>query len=374
MVESNVSYLYSCFDGHLSRNEVTSRFWTNQEHTTAALVHAVLTLVFFMVALPSNLLIILSMVWQRLYKEPTHILLLNLAISDLLLCVLVMPFTIAAGLAGEYIFGGSDYTRCRVCQMGVIFTILTVFSVHVLAMISLDRCLFIKLSFRYEAHVTMKRTVGVVATLWLLSILFSLPPLFGFGDIDYTFPISTCTPRFEYSTTLTKNIYYILFVVLECLLPIGLIVVTNAWLVCIVRRHLAKLRQEVSTSSDSKQNWKKYKESLKEGVSSARNRKHLRLMVVFGVILAANLVTWIPLIVRSVVSLVYGSDDILPGWTVVLVYLCLVSHSFLHPLIQASLIPEVRKFSISLLVKCLSLNNCKAVGVVLVARSQQSPV
>lgn len=346
--------LYSCLDEMLLRNQVTTEFWSDAEQTTEALTSATFTLIFFLISTPSNILIIVSIIWQRLYKEPTHLLLLNLAISDLLFSILVMPFTIVAGVAGEYIFGSSDYTRCKMCQTGVIISALIIFSLHILAVISLDRCLFIQLSFRYEMYVTVNRTVAVVTFLWVLSVLLALPPLFGLGDMDYTYGVSTCTPRFQYSTAITKNIYYILLLIVEALLPIGLIFVTNAWVICIVQKHLAAI-YKIKKASKTKQDWQKYKESLKDKLDTAKNRKQLRLMCVFGGILMANIVTWIPLISRSAAAWAYGSDAKLPVWTFVVVYLCLTSHSFIHPLIQASLIPEIRRSCVSLARKLFYL-------------------
>ena len=280
---------YSCLDATLHRNEVTIEYWRDSELQLAALVNAVFVLVFFLVGLPSNLLIITSIVRQKLYQEPTHILLLNLAISDLLLCVLVMPFTITAGFAGEFIFGGSDYTRCRVYQMSVILVALTLFSIHILSVLSVDRFLFIKTPLQYANYVTVRRTLVAVVLVWALAVILSMPPLFGFGDIDYTISIATCTPRFQHRTSITKNIYYMVMLILESLIPLGVLFVTNTWVVCIAKRHLSAINKINHISKV----WKLYTEKLKSA------KKQLRVACVFGTILIANTVTWIPLIVRS---------------------------------------------------------------------------
>jgi len=204
------SSLYSCLDDRLFQSQVTAEFWSNPDESTEAYTTAVFTLIFLVIGLPSNIIIIASIIWLRLFKEPAHILLLNLAISDLLYCVLVMPFTIIAGITGEYTLGNNNYTRCKICQTSAVVLIaLSLSSLHVLAILSLDRCLFMKLSLHYEIYVTVRRTTAAVVSLWVLCILLVLPPLFEFGDVRYAFPAATCTPRFECGTHSTRNIHFV---------------------------------------------------------------------------------------------------------------------------------------------------------------------
>lgn len=335
---------YSCLDATLHRNQVTTEFWRDTEQVSV-LTNAIFVLGFFLIGLPSNMLIIVSVVRLKLYREPTHFLLLNLAISDLLLCVLVMPFTITAGFAGECIFGNSDYTRCKVCQASVILSALTLFSLHILSVISVDRFLFIKFPLRYDNYVTVRRMTVVVILTWVLASLLSIPPLFGLGDMDYTRSISTCTPRFQYRTNLTRNIYYMMMLILESLLPIAVLFVSNVWVICIAQKHLLVIYR-ANKASTSKHVWTLCREGVLEKLSVV-HRKQVRLVCVFIVIVTANAINWIPLIIRSLLSLLYGYDNLTAG-SAVFVYLCFISHSVIHPLIEAGLIPEIRNYCLSL--------------------------
>ena len=77
------------------------------------IVVAVFQLIFLVVGIPSNILVIAAILKNKLLSHPTHLLLLNLAVSDILVCVLVMPFNIVTALAGRFIIGSSDYVRCQ---------------------------------------------------------------------------------------------------------------------------------------------------------------------------------------------------------------------------------------------------------------------
>lgn len=61
--------------------------------------------VIFMLAVIGNALVILTLVKNQRMRTITNVFLLNLAISDLLLGVLCMPFTLVGTLLRDFIFG-----------------------------------------------------------------------------------------------------------------------------------------------------------------------------------------------------------------------------------------------------------------------------
>ena len=80
--------------------------WTLQVedgNRQSVIVVAVFQFFFLVVGIPSNILVIAAILKNKLLSQPTHLLLLNLAVSDLLVYVLVMPFNIVTALAGRFI-------------------------------------------------------------------------------------------------------------------------------------------------------------------------------------------------------------------------------------------------------------------------------
>lgn len=326
---------YSCYEGRLDDVSITSDFWSIPElNRHSALSTAVFTLAFMTVGLPSNLLIIAGILWQRLYKEPPHILLLNLAIADLLVCVLVMPFTVISGFAGRFVVGDSDSTKCKWCATGVVFVALCLLSLHTLALLSVDRFIFVKFSMRYHQIVTARKVVCCVLLVWVFCIAISLCPFGGFGDVYFSFSISTCTIRFE---TVTKNVHYFIFLLVVAFLPLSVLVATNAWVACIVQKQIRKIYYTARKSLPKEQ----VTMNIRKRLNKEQNLKQLQLMRVFGAILLSNIVTWLPMIIRILITAIKGDDDF-PLWFYVLVYLSISFAAVLHPLIQASLIPEIR--------------------------------
>lgn len=344
----NASSDFSCLNGDLSRNSITLEQW--QMHETiqdGAPAIAAVMILFLLVAFTSNAFILVSMLWQGLLHQPAHILLFNLAITDLLVSITIMPFTITSGITREFVFGESDYVRCKVCQTGMIFTVLSSVSLHTLALLSLDRFLFIFLPFHYKKLVTAKRVAVTLLAVWVLCIVLSVPPLFGFGEIKFATSVGNCFVSFFGETHLTKNIYYILLILLEALIPVIVLIVTNVWLLCLMRRHFAHvLRARKSLTAAEKAERRK---SIREKVYKQHNHQQLQLLRVFGAVFLSNFITWLPALALALAAMVVDFDTV-PAGVIAFVYLTYISHSVFHPLIEACFIFQLR----DILTRCFT--------------------
>lgn len=331
-----------CFDPNLSRNSVSAEFWDIQGISTAyannAICTAVVVLLFLIIGLPSNIIIIASIIQQKLYQQTTHILLLNLAISDVLVCLLVLPPIMVTGFAGGYIFGDSDYTRCQVCQTGVIFLALTVFAVNILAAITLDRFIFIKFPLRYANYITVPRVIIIVIVLWVISILESVLPILGIGNITFGFSLTACTVDLFGDGRLTKNIVYVILLLVVNLVPIAIIIIFNIWLACIVSKQI-KIVYRTRRSFGNKEELRKYNQGLRKQIHKKKNRKQLVLVRAFGAILVSTIVVWAPMVFHVVVSTVYPA---IPLGFYSFAFLSFIMHSVLHPVIEGCFIPEIK--------------------------------
>ena len=264
---------YSCADGSgLSFNSVTKDYWesSGDDARSHALATALLTLCFILVGLPNNLLIVVSILRQHLYREPTYILLLNLALIDLLLCFFLIPSPVASGLAGEFVFGRNDVTRCKVCQMGIALPLFAELTIHTLALLSLDRLIFIKYPLKYHKFVTAKRVIIIVFIIWTSNIVISTFPLFGFGDLAYVNNLAPCVPDLVGETRLT-NVYYSVFLVIEGIISLIILFVANIWVGFIVKKHIKEIyRIYLSVMINE----------MKERMAKTKNWKHLQLIKV----------------------------------------------------------------------------------------------
>ena len=69
-----------------------------------------------------------------------------------------------------------------------------------LCAISIDRYFVITRPFQYAVKRTMKHMVAMIAAVWVLSALISIPPLFGWRqDLPPVFIYVICTPEKLYA-------------------------------------------------------------------------------------------------------------------------------------------------------------------------------
>ncbi|XP_012786869.2 D(1B) dopamine receptor [Ochotona princeps] len=119
-----------------------------------------------------NVLVCIAIVCSRyLRARMTNVFIVSLAVSDLLVALLVMPWKAVAEVAGYWPFGAF-------CDVWVAFDIMcSTASILNLCVISVDRYWAISWPFRYERKMTQRVALVMVGVVWTLSILISFLPV-----------------------------------------------------------------------------------------------------------------------------------------------------------------------------------------------------
>jgi hypothetical protein len=334
------NFTFSCFVD-ASNSSVSDFAWTvdhpsdpDVDNIGNGYAVAVLLILFFLLGVPWNLLVICSIIKRKIYTQPIIMLMLNLAVTNLLICLLIMPFIIASGIEGEYTMGETDQIRCRVCQTGVLNIILPWVSVHTLALMAVDRFIYLKKPLKYTSIVTPKRTITALVIVWALCCVLGVPPLFGFGEIKFSYTVAACVPFIVESTPIAPNYYYIMLLTIVALIPILTLFTLYVWIVCIIRNSLArKIKSSMSLGSTSK---------MKENKSSQDYKStQLRLVWLFGAIFTGNIITWLPMVGLVLSAAALGAGNI---HTVVysITYLSFLSETVIHPILQSCLIRDIK--------------------------------
>nr|XP_033786359.1 D(1B) dopamine receptor [Geotrypetes seraphini] len=109
--------------------------------------------------------------FRHLRTKVTNIFIVSLAVSDLFVALLVMPWKAVAEVAGHWPFGAF-------CNIWVAFDIMcSTASILNLCIISVDRYWAISSPFRYERKMTQKVALVMISAAWTLSILISFIPV-----------------------------------------------------------------------------------------------------------------------------------------------------------------------------------------------------
>ncbi len=188
----NSSAVMMRFCDNASKDSISMEIWSLNDLRTSGLVVAVFEIIFIILGLPWNLIVLVTAVKERLYHQPAIILLMNLIISDLVVIVSILPFEIMVGIAGNYIFGGSDAERCKSCFIGLVNLSFSLVSIFTISMMSFDRFIFIYKPLHYEKIITPTRTVLAIIVAWAITILVTIFPTFGVGDLTFYPPFLSC--------------------------------------------------------------------------------------------------------------------------------------------------------------------------------------
>ncbi|XP_066295293.1 melatonin receptor type 1C-like [Branchiostoma lanceolatum] len=139
--------------------------------------------------IPGNAVIVISMVINPKLQTVANIFVLNIAAADLSVILLLLFCVPALGYGHWPTALGS--VGCSI--FGFLFTACCIASTYSLAATALNRWCLIVYPSRYHKTFTMRRSVAILAGLWVLAVVLSIPLVAGWGAIRYKPEIFMCT-------------------------------------------------------------------------------------------------------------------------------------------------------------------------------------
>nr|XP_046230843.1 adenosine A2a receptor b [Scatophagus argus] len=138
------------------------------------LVYISLELVIACLAVAGNILVCWAVCLNSNLQSITNYFVVSLAVADIAVGVLAIPFAITISIGFCANFFGCLFIACFVL-------ILTQSSIFSLLAIAVDRYIAIKNPLRYNSLVTGWRAKGIIALCWVLSVGIGLMPMFGWN-------------------------------------------------------------------------------------------------------------------------------------------------------------------------------------------------
>uniref|UniRef100_H3A220 G-protein coupled receptors family 1 profile domain-containing protein n=1 Tax=Latimeria chalumnae TaxID=7897 RepID=H3A220_LATCH len=143
-----------------------------------AAVGVLLTLLDLVTFLGNTVVFICPVVEKRL-RTVTYMFIMSLAMADLLVACLVMPFSIIYEVTGMWMFGQ------QFCKVWISFDVMfCTASIVTLCFISLDRYCSVVTPYHYPRRMSRRRCIIMTITIWVYSSLISfLPVMQGWNEI-----------------------------------------------------------------------------------------------------------------------------------------------------------------------------------------------
>ena len=125
-----------------------------------------------LVTILGNLLVCFTIMSNKRLQSSTNYFIFSLSLSDLLLGLIVLPFSTLNTLTGQWPLGA---VFCNVYISSDVM--LCTISILQLFAISLDRYVAVTMPFRYLAMLTRKRTFIICASIWIFSFIMGFIPI-----------------------------------------------------------------------------------------------------------------------------------------------------------------------------------------------------
>nr|XP_056716288.1 D(2) dopamine receptor [Euleptes europaea] len=138
-----------------------------------------LTLLIFVIVF-GNVLVCMAVSREKALQTTTNYLIVSLAVADLLVATLVMPWVVYLEVVGEWRF-----SRIHCDIFVTLDVMMCTASILNLCAISIDRYTAVAMPMLYNTRYSSKRRVTVMITVvWVLSFAISCPLLFGLNNTE----------------------------------------------------------------------------------------------------------------------------------------------------------------------------------------------
>ncbi|XP_053316408.1 vertebrate ancient opsin-like [Spea bombifrons] len=248
----------------------------------------------------NNLVVLVLFCQYKVLRSPINLLLMNISISDLMVCILGTPFSFAASTQGRWLIG-----KAGCIWYGFINALFGTVSLVSLAALSYER--YCTMLGSTEADVTnfKKAWLGILVS-WIYSLVWTLPPLFGWSSYGPEGPGTTCSVNWHSRDA--QNTSYIVCLFIFCLaLPFTVIVYCYGRLLVAIK--------QIS--------------GVTKGIARSREQRVLLMVIVMVV---CFLLCWLPYGIMALIA-TFGKPGLITPSTSIIPSILAKSSTVYNPII-----------------------------------------
>ncbi|XP_030287622.1 trace amine-associated receptor 13c-like [Sparus aurata] len=289
-----------------------------------------------LVTILGNSVVIVSICHFKQLHSPTNVLILSLALVDLLVGVIVMPFSAIRTVTGCW-FYGEDF--CLLHSSLDVF--LTTISIFHLVCIAVDRQQAICNPLHYSRKITMSVAMMMVCISWALAAVFSYGLLYSKANIagleEYMASINCLGSCYLFFNPL----WGILDSVVCFFFPCTIMVCLYTQIFFVAKVHVRKIGDRSNCSN---------------GRGGLIRQSECKAAKILGIVLGAYIVCWMPFFINSITDTYTGFST--PAAILEAIVWLAYFNSTLNPIIYALFYPSFKKcFHCIITLKIFDLNS-----------------
>ncbi|KAM8952898.1 opsin-3-like [Pelodytes ibericus] len=266
-----------------------------------------------------NSLVLLIFVKFDTIRTPINMILLNISVSDLLVCIFGTPFSFAASVSGGWMIGQQGCKWYGFCN--ALFGIVSLVSLSIL---SYERYLTVLQCTKPDVSNYRKAWLCIVGS-WIYSLFWTLPPLFGWSRYGLESSGTTCSVVWHSKSA--NNVSYIVCLFLFCLvLPLVIMIFCYTHIVKVIRDQVCRIN-----------------------LTAAQKREQRLLVMVFCMV-TCYLLCWMPYGLVSLIT-TFGKPGIITPTVSIVPSILAKSSTFINPLIYIFMNKQFYRCFV-LLIKC----------------------
>uniref|UniRef100_A0A667Y9K0 G-protein coupled receptors family 1 profile domain-containing protein n=1 Tax=Myripristis murdjan TaxID=586833 RepID=A0A667Y9K0_9TELE len=229
--------------------------------------------------------------FRHLRSKVTNLFVISLAVSDLFVAVLVMPWEAISEVTGTWLFG-------RFCGVWIAFDIMcSTASILNLCIISVDRYWAIASPFKYERKMTHRVAFVMIGVAWTLSILISF------------IPVAAVVGEGEDCVANLNKTYAISSSFISFYIPVVIMIATYTRIFRIAQtqiRRIASLERAVEQAQNQNhgQTWRRQQQQQQHRAADENSlktsfKKETKVLKTLSIIMGVFVFCWLPFFVLN---------------------------------------------------------------------------
>ncbi|XP_075935097.1 melanopsin-A-like [Anarhichas minor] len=290
-----------------------------------------------------NLLVIYAFSKSRSLRTPANMFIINLAITDLLMCVTQAPIFFTTSMHKRWIFGEKGCELYAFC--GALFGICSMITLTVIAV---DRYFVITRPLTSIGVLTRKRALLILLGAWFYSLGWSLPPFFGWSAYVPEGLLTSCS--WDYMTfTPSVRAYTMLLFIFVFFLPLFIIIYCYFFIFRAIRttnRAVGKVNGSIHSHGSSRDSSKKFH----------RLQNEWKMAKIALIVILLYVVSWSPYSAVALTAFAGYADMLTPYMNSVPAIIAKAS-AIHNPIIYAITHPKYR-IALAKYIPCLGILLC----------------